>query len=116
MVETIKWDIRRAGRTWRGDEAHERYNLTPEKFEMDAGKLFWTDEERVTLLASELQQRGPCGERGLVEPRLEPGEVELVRRPRFAAVGRVHLVLKGPLVVEGVPVRRDGAVTQKEFR
>jgi len=57
MVE-IRWDIRRAGRAWRGDEARERYDLTPEKFEMDAGKLFWTDEERVTLLALLLENVG----------------------------------------------------------
>ena len=57
MVE-IQWDIRRAGRAWRGDEALQRYNLTPEKFEMDEGKLFWTDEERVTLLALLLENVG----------------------------------------------------------
>ena len=58
MLENIQWDIRRAGRAWRGDEAHERYNLTPEKFEMDEGRLFWTDEERVTLLALLLENVG----------------------------------------------------------
>jgi len=58
MVERIKWDIRRAGRAWRGDEAHERYNRTPEKFEMVEGRLFWTDEERVTLLALLLENVG----------------------------------------------------------
>ena len=54
----IKWDIQRAGHAWRGVEARERYNLTPEKFEMDAGKLFWTDDERVTLLALLLENVG----------------------------------------------------------
>lgn len=57
MVE-IKWDIRRAGRSWRGDEARERYDLTPEKFEMYEGKLFWSDEDRVTLLALLLENVG----------------------------------------------------------
>ena len=57
MVE-IKWDIRRAGRAWSGNEARERYDLTPEKFEMDRGKLFWTEEERVTLLALLLENIG----------------------------------------------------------
>ena len=35
-----------------------RYELTPEKFEMDRGKLFWDDAERVTLLALLLENVG----------------------------------------------------------
>lgn len=54
----IQWDIRREGRAWRGKEARERYNLTPEKFEMDEGKLFWSDEERVALLGLLLENVG----------------------------------------------------------
>jgi hypothetical protein len=57
MVE-IQWDIRRAGRAWGGEEARERYNLTPEKFEMVDGKLFWSDDERVTLLGLLLENVG----------------------------------------------------------
>ena len=48
----------RAGRAWHGDEARQRYDLTPEKFELDEGKLFWTDEERVTPLALLLENVG----------------------------------------------------------
>ena len=68
MVE-IQWDIRRAGRAWRGDEARQRYNLTPEKFEMDEGKLFWTDEERVTLLALLLEKTAPSADDEAVRER-----------------------------------------------
>ena len=57
MVE-IKWDIRRAGRAWTGAEARARYDLTPEKFEMIQGRLFWTDEERETLLGLLLENVG----------------------------------------------------------
>ena len=46
----IRWDIRREGRSWEGDEAWERYQLTPEKTEMTDGKLYWDDEERLTML------------------------------------------------------------------
>ena len=54
----VSWDIRRAGRGWTGDEAMARYELTPEKFEMIDGKLFWTESERVTLLALLLENVG----------------------------------------------------------
>jgi hypothetical protein len=52
------WDIRREGRAWRGDEVQGRYGLTPEKIELIEGKLFWTDEERLTMLALLLENVG----------------------------------------------------------
>jgi hypothetical protein len=30
------WEIRRGGRAWRAGEAHERYELTPEKLALSA--------------------------------------------------------------------------------
>jgi hypothetical protein len=54
----MKWDIRREGRAWAGDEALERYALTPEKFEMIEGRLFWSDTDRVNLLAMLLENVG----------------------------------------------------------
>jgi hypothetical protein len=57
-MSDLRWDIRRAGRAWHGDEALQRYSLTPEKFEMYKGQLFWSDEDRVTLLALLLENVG----------------------------------------------------------
>lgn len=54
----VAWDIRREGRRWGGDEALARFALTPEKFEMWAGKLFLSDTDRVTLLALLLENVG----------------------------------------------------------
>jgi hypothetical protein len=54
----VDWDIRREGRAWAGDEALARYELTPEKFEMWKGKLFWDDTQRLTLLALLLENVG----------------------------------------------------------
>lgn len=58
MSVDVRWDIRREGRAWSGDEAMQRYNLTPEKFEMYRGKLFWSDEDRVNLLGLLLENVG----------------------------------------------------------
>lgn len=52
------WDIRREGRAWRDSEAHQRFDLTPEKLEMTEGKLLWDDEERVKLLGLLLENVG----------------------------------------------------------
>jgi hypothetical protein len=53
-----KWDIRNAGRAWRGDEAFERYQLTPHKIELIKGKLLWSKPDRETLLALLLENVG----------------------------------------------------------
>jgi hypothetical protein len=57
-VPLVRWDIGRKGRAWTGEEARDRWELTPEKFEMDEGKLFWDDSERLTLLALLLENVG----------------------------------------------------------
>jgi hypothetical protein len=53
--------IRREGRAWSKDVAWERFELTPEKFEMVDGKLFWSDEDRENLLGLLLEQVGADG-------------------------------------------------------
>jgi len=57
MQET-RWDIRHEGRAWNGQEAQKRYELLPEKIEMHGGKLFWSDDERLTVLALLLENVG----------------------------------------------------------
>jgi hypothetical protein len=52
-------DIRGRGRAWRSGEAMARWNLlTPEKFEMIDGRLFWDAETRIKLLAALLENVG----------------------------------------------------------
>ena len=54
----IKWDIHLDGRTWNRSEFDERWPLTPEKFELSDGKMFWSEEERIHLLGMLLEQVG----------------------------------------------------------
>jgi hypothetical protein len=58
QMAEIRWDIRREGRSWTGDEAMSRYKLAPEKIELIRGKLFWNDEQRLRMLALLLEQMG----------------------------------------------------------
>jgi hypothetical protein len=58
MAVDVNWDIHQEGRAWTGDEARQRWELTPEKFEMYEGKLFWTEEDRVNLLGLLLENVG----------------------------------------------------------
>ncbi len=54
----VVWDIRRGGRAWGAGEARARFDLTPEKFEMRGGKLFWSEADRLTLLGLLLENVG----------------------------------------------------------
>jgi hypothetical protein len=54
----IDWNIGRTGRAWTDDEARQRWELTPEKFEMGNGKLLWDQDQRLTLLGLLLENVG----------------------------------------------------------
>jgi len=58
MMPAVAWDIRRVGRGWRGAEAMARYQLAPEKIEMIKGRLFWSAEDRLTMLGLLLENVG----------------------------------------------------------
>ena len=53
----VMWDIQRGGRAW-GDEAMSRYQMTPEKTELVGGRLYRTEDERLTMLALLLENVG----------------------------------------------------------
>jgi hypothetical protein len=82
---TPTWDIRREGRAWRAGEAHARYELTPEKIEMIGGKLFWSEEERLTMLALLLENVGMDAAVRLGDPRLWREAVAELPNPPGAA-------------------------------
>lgn len=54
----MQWDIRREGRAWTADEFPDRWALTPEKYEMWDGKMLWSDEDRLNLVALLLENVG----------------------------------------------------------
>ena len=71
-MRQVAWDIRRTGRAWDGAEADGRWELTPEKFEMWEGKLFWEDEQRLLLLGLLLENVG-------VDAAIRLGDAEVWR-------------------------------------
>lgn len=55
------FDIRREGRSWTNEEVDAKYRpheTVPEKMELIDGKLFWSDEQRITMLGWMLEQVG----------------------------------------------------------
>jgi hypothetical protein len=58
QIPAVAWDIRREGRAWTTAEAEGRFALTPEKFEMWRGRLFWSDSDRLVLLGLLLENVG----------------------------------------------------------
>jgi hypothetical protein len=57
-TSSFPWDIRRQGRAGTRDEWEARRDSTPEKIELIGGKLFWTDEDRLAMLALLLETVG----------------------------------------------------------
>ena len=55
---SFPWDIRREGRAWTRDEWNARRELTPEKIELIGGMLFWSEEDRLAMLALLLENVG----------------------------------------------------------
>ena len=84
---TPVWDIRREGRAWRSGEALARFDLAPEKIEMIGGKLFWDDEERLTMLALLLENVGMDAAVRLGDPRLWREAVAALPDPPDATTG-----------------------------
>ena len=65
-----EWDISRQGKLLNV----ERFSLAPEEIELVKGKLFWSEEERMTMLALLLENIG-------VDRALRLGKPEVWREP-----------------------------------
>ncbi|HZZ77288.1 MAG TPA: hypothetical protein VFE62_02150 [Gemmataceae bacterium] len=55
----MKFNIQRAGRKWSSAEIKQKYHkLSPDKIELIEGKMFWSDEQRLNMLALLLENVG----------------------------------------------------------
>lgn len=67
----MDFDIRRQGRKWGRAEIEQKYRqLCPEKIELIEGRMFWTDEERLSMLALLLENVGMDAAVSLGDPAL----------------------------------------------
>jgi hypothetical protein len=74
------WDIRREGRAWKGEEARQRFDLSPEKLEMIDGRILWDEDERVKLLGLLLENVGADRAVRLGDPAVWRAAVEQLSR------------------------------------
>ena len=67
----MEFNIQRQGRKWSRTEIEQKYHqLCPEKIEMIQGKMFWTDEQRLNMLALLLENVGMDAAVALGDPVL----------------------------------------------
>ena len=67
----MHFNIQRQGRKWDRAEVEQKYRkLCPEKIELIEGKMFWTDEERLNMLALLLENVGIDAAVSLGDPAL----------------------------------------------
>lgn len=69
-MEQSSWNIGLDGRAWSGSEATQRHDLLPAQLEMVRGKLLWSEEDRVTLLAALLENVGALKAVQLGDPQV----------------------------------------------
>ena len=68
---SMEFNIQRQGRKWSRAEIEQKYHkLCPEKIELIEGKMFWSDELRLNMLALLLENVGIDAAVGLGDPRL----------------------------------------------
>jgi hypothetical protein len=67
----MELNIQRRGRKWSRAEIEEKYhNHCPEKIELIEGKMFWTEEQRLNMLALLLENVGMDAAVSLGDPKL----------------------------------------------
>ena len=56
----VAWDLRPEGYPWDTEDSHclRRYHMAPHKNELIDGRLYWTEEDRLFMLALLLENVG----------------------------------------------------------
>jgi hypothetical protein len=73
------FDIRCEGRRWTTEEIEQKWReheTVPERLELIEGKIFWSDEQRITMLGWMLEQLGADAAVRLGEPEVWRQAVE----------------------------------------
>lgn len=68
MTADKKYDIRLDGRAWEKDEAFTRHAELPTKLELVHGRLFWSDEDCLLVLAALIENLGTAAAVRLGDP------------------------------------------------
>jgi hypothetical protein len=69
--KNMAFNIQRQGRAWSGEEVEQKYlRLCPKKIELIDGKMFWSDEQRLNMLALLLENVGMDAAVRLGDPKL----------------------------------------------
>jgi hypothetical protein len=73
----MEFNIQRHGRKWNRTEIEQKYRkLCPEKIELIEGRMFWTDEQRLNMLALLLEKVGMNAAVRLGDPALWKQAIE----------------------------------------
>ena len=73
----MEFNIQRQGRKWNRTEIEQKYRkLCPEKIELIEGRMFWTDEQRLNMLALLLENVGMDAAVSLGDPALWKQAIE----------------------------------------
>lgn len=69
QIIAYPWNIGADGRQWTREEIEEKYyNYCPDKIELIEGRMFWSDEQRLAMLALLLENVGVAAAVRLGDP------------------------------------------------
>ena len=80
-MDAFNWNIGIEGRAWAGLEAKQRHDALPARLEVIGGKLLWSDEERLVLLAALLENVEALKAVELGDPQVWRAAVARLRQP-----------------------------------
>ena len=80
-MDAFNWNIGIEGRAWAGLEAKQRHDALPARLEVIGGKLLWSDEERLVLLAALLENVGALKAVELGDPQVWRAAVARLGHP-----------------------------------
>jgi hypothetical protein len=69
-MEKNAYDVTLAGRAWSSAEMQARHSELPYKPELIHGKLYWTEGERLTMLAALLEHCGAAAAVRIGDPNV----------------------------------------------
>ena len=80
-MEASNWKIELEGRAWSGLEITQRSELLTAPLEIIGGKLLWSEEQRLTLLAALLENVGALKAVQLGDPNVWRAGVARLAKP-----------------------------------
>ncbi len=102
-----KYNVTLAGRPWSGAEAQERYAALPLKLALIDGRLYFTQDDRLEMLAALLEHCGAAAAVRMGDPAVWHEAVRGIGSDQTQPVAAAEAPVMGRDVLAGMPFSDD---------